>query len=201
VLDKIEFKFSSCKKDGTPDYKYIHYETMYMRGPNTPPITYETDRYMVDWHTDGLNLCEAIFYFESKDGGLTKIVHLKGREVFYDVMCDSSPYAVNTPLTMGKDGYPERKVSGCYIATSIYGSYDCPEVWILRRYRDLKLASTRPGRLFILLYYRFSPSLVRRFGDSKLFQKVGRAWLDKLVTKLRSKGYSDSVYYDEVVMK
>ena len=28
------------------------------------------------------------------------------------------------------------KKQGCYIATCVYGSYDCPQVWILRRYRD-----------------------------------------------------------------
>lgn len=26
--------------------------------------------------------------------------------------------------------------NGCYIATCVYGSYDCPQVWILRRFRD-----------------------------------------------------------------
>lgn len=25
---------------------------------------------------------------------------------------------------------------GCYVATCVYGSYDCPEVWTLRRFRD-----------------------------------------------------------------
>ncbi len=28
------------------------------------------------------------------------------------------------------------KKNGCYIATCVYGSYDCPEVWTLRRFRD-----------------------------------------------------------------
>ncbi|MDR0918559.1 MAG: hypothetical protein LBM93_04840 [Oscillospiraceae bacterium] len=28
----------------------------------------------------------------------------------------------------------------CYIATAVYGSYDCPEVWTLRRFRDYILA-------------------------------------------------------------
>ena len=36
---------------------------------------------------------------------------------------------------------PEKK-SGCYIATAVYGSYDCPQVWTLRRYRDYTLAET-----------------------------------------------------------
>ena len=34
--------------------------------------------------------------------------------------------------------YPTRKrpSRGCYIATAVYGSYDCPQVWTLRRYRS-----------------------------------------------------------------
>lgn len=31
---------------------------------------------------------------------------------------------------------------GCYVATCVYGSYDCPQVWTLRRYRDYKLAES-----------------------------------------------------------
>lgn len=30
----------------------------------------------------------------------------------------------------------------CYVATAVYGSYDCPQVWILERYRDYTLAET-----------------------------------------------------------
>ena len=32
------------------------------------------------------------------------------------------------------------KTGGCYVATAVYGSYDCPQVWTLRRYRDDILA-------------------------------------------------------------
>ena len=38
---------------------------------------------------------------------------------------------------------------GCYIATAVYGSYDCPEVWTLRRFRDEVLRESVLGRLFI----------------------------------------------------
>lgn len=31
---------------------------------------------------------------------------------------------------------------GCYVATAVYGSYDCPQVWTLRRFRDNTLAAT-----------------------------------------------------------
>ncbi|HIZ10458.1 MAG TPA: leucine-rich repeat protein, partial [Candidatus Borkfalkia avicola] len=46
---------------------------------------------------------------------------------------------------------PPAKKGGCYIATAVYGSYDCPQVWTLRRYRDFSLSRTAPGRLFVKL--------------------------------------------------
>ena len=53
------------------------------------------------------------------------------------------------------------KAGGCYIATAVYGSYDCPEVWVLRRYRDFVLAKSGPGCVFIRFYYALSPVLVK----------------------------------------
>lgn len=46
---------------------------------------------------------------------------------------------------------------GCYIATSVYGSYDCPQVWTLRRYRDFTLNKTTFGRMFTRTYYAVQP--------------------------------------------
>ena len=85
---------------------------------------------------------------------------------------------------------------GCYVATAIYGSYDCPEVWTLRRFRDQKLAHLSLGRLFIKTYYAISPTLVNWFGNTKWFQKLFRSPLDKLVYYLNSKGYENTQYND-----
>ena len=80
---------------------------------------------------------------------------------------------------------------GCYIATAVYGSYDCPEVWVLRRYRDRFLKNSVFGRLFIRIYYAVSPALVRWFGKKKWFKLLWCKYLDKKVVTLREKGYSD----------
>lgn len=85
---------------------------------------------------------------------------------------------------------------GCYIATCVYGSYDCPEVWVLRRYRDAKLASSWYGRLFIKLYYFFSPTMVKLFGKSKWFHKIFKPKLDKLILSLSQQGYENTPYSD-----
>ena len=91
----------------------------------------------------------------------------------------------------------EQKKSGCYVATAVYGSYDCPEVWTLRRFRDCSLATTFFGRLFIMLYYATSPTLVKWFGDTKWFKRMWKSTLDKMVEKLKQKGYESTPYEDK----
>jgi len=90
----------------------------------------------------------------------------------------------------------EKKSGGCYIATCVYGSYDCPEVWTLRRYRDYSLASNFFGRTFIKIYYAISPTLVKLFGNTKWFKKMWKRKLDRMVNKLQRKGFEDTPYND-----
>ena len=85
---------------------------------------------------------------------------------------------------------------GCYVATCVYGSYDCPQVWTLRRYRDYKLAKTWYGRLFIHTYYTISPTIVKLFGNTKWFKKLWKGKLDKLVKKLQNEGIESTPYQD-----
>ena len=100
-----------------------------------------------------------------------------------------------------KENNPNQVVNnkrmGCYVATCAYGSYDCPEVWTLRRYRDNTLAKTWYGRAFIRIYYKISPTLVKCFGNTKWFKKLCRGKLDKFVKKLNEKGYENTPYQDK----
>lgn len=72
----------------------------------------------------------------------------------------------------------------CYIATAVYGSYDCPAVLVLRHFRDSTLSRYSLGRMFIACYYKISPILVKYCGKNKLFLYVGRSVLDKVVEKI-----------------
>ena len=85
---------------------------------------------------------------------------------------------------------------GCYVATAIYGSYDCPQVWTLRRFRDNILAETWYGRAFIRTYYAISPTLVKWFGHTEWFKKMWKGKLDRMVAELNSKGVQDTPYQD-----
>ena len=90
----------------------------------------------------------------------------------------------------------QKKKKGCYVATCAYGSYDCPEVWTLRRFRDCVLAKTWYGRLFILAYYFVAPKLVRVFGNSEWFKNIWRNYLDNKVEKLNNLGFENTPYDD-----
>ena len=85
---------------------------------------------------------------------------------------------------------------GCFIASCVYGSYNCPQVWVLRRYRDYKLYKTFYGRIFIKIYYLISPKLVKLFGDKKCFKKICKNELDNLIKKLKKQGFLDTPYND-----
>jgi len=87
-------------------------------------------------------------------------------------------------------------VKKCYIATAVYGSYDCPEVFVLRRFRDQELEHTWYGRCFIKVYYSLSPILIKAFGKTRWFNYTWRKRLDKLTERLKTKGYKDTTYSD-----
>ena len=87
---------------------------------------------------------------------------------------------------------------GCYVATCVYGSYDCPEVWTLRRFRDYTLAETWYGRAFIKMYYAISPTLVKWFGNTNWFKEIWKKPLDKMVKNLNKQGFEDTKYDDKI---
>jgi len=93
--------------------------------------------------------------------------------------------------TVGK-----QQKQSCYIATAIYGSYDCPEVWTLRRYRDYTLAETWYGRAFICAYYAISPTIVKWFGKTVFFTCFWRFALDKMIKRLNTMGVVNTPYED-----
>lgn len=82
---------------------------------------------------------------------------------------------------------PAQKKEGCYIATAVYGSYDAPEVRVLRRFRDETLRQTKWGRLFIRVYYRLSPPVAEKLRNAKTLNGMVRKGLDRWVRHLETK--------------
>ena len=90
-----------------------------------------------------------------------------------------------------------QKSGGCYVATAVYGSYDCPQVWTLRRYRDDILAQSWYGRAFIRTYYTISPTLVKWFGHTEWFKNMWQSKLDRMVSRLQESGIESTPYEDK----
>ncbi len=104
-----------------------------------------------------------------------------------------------TPAQQPNDDIPQSKPmqkKGCYAATCVYGSYNCPKVWVLRRYRDTTLSHNCFGRAFIKVYYAISPTLVKHFGKYTWFINACKLSLDKLVSKLQINGFENTPYQD-----
>ena len=132
---------------------------------------------------------ELTYSYTSRDGVTTHGLSEQGARTlsYFDRGSGS------TPQSSGNSG----SSGGCYIATAVYGSYDCPQVWTLRRYRDNTLASTSAGRCFIHTYDAVSPTLVRWFGKNDWFVNTSKGILDKFVQQLNEDGVSDLPYDDK----
>lgn len=103
---------------------------------------------------------------------------------------------LSADLSNNAPTYYEKTGKHCYVATAVYGSYDCPQVWTLRRYRDYVLSKTFYGRLFIKIYYAISPSFIKMFGKTHWFNMLFKSLLDKIINKLNSNGFENTPYID-----
>ena len=136
------------------------------------------------------NKLQAVKYYKEATG-----FDLKNSKDYIDkiAQCNSFKDALHIAHEVNKS----KGSFGCYIATAVYGSYDCPEVWTLRRYRDIVLDSTWYGRLFIQIYYTISPILVKRFGNAEWFRNLFLKNLNKWVIELNQQGFENTPYVDK----
>ncbi|HQX02500.1 MAG TPA: hypothetical protein PKZ44_00165 [Flavobacterium sp.] len=74
---------------------------------------------------------------------------------------------------------------GCYIATMVYGSYEAPQVLILREFRDNVLDKSALGRLFIRFYYKISPGIVNMLKNHSKVNLLIKSILDSIIKLLK----------------
>ncbi len=172
-------------------------------------LNLQPNDYRVIW---GIFLCEAesikwyqrtkgyIQYYGDLQTNMDEVIYKWGERArnlapaeiqpyYFQIINETRNYFNTAPTKSTKSG-------GCYVATCVYGSYDCPEVWVLRRYRDNNLSQNLFGRLFIRTYYAISPTIVKIFGNTKIFKKVFRVRLDRMIEKLKANGVEDKPYDD-----
>jgi len=70
---------------------------------------------------------------------------------------------------------------GCFIATVAYRDHDHPNVQILREFRDHFLLTNSFGRMFVDMYYRYSPSLSKFVANRSSMKTLARFTLMPIV--------------------
>lgn len=124
---------------------------------------------------------------------------IKAADIVFVILTMASGEKIYIPdpkIVIGRNTEESNTNGGCYVATAVYGSYDCPQVWTLRRFRDFTLAETWYGRAFIHTYYAISPTLVKWFGHTEWFKKMWKGRLDRMVATLNAEGVDDTPYED-----
>jgi hypothetical protein len=94
------------------------------------------------------------------------------------------PHSINISTYSNSNSSTQKKSEGCYIATMVYGDYDHSQVIVLRRFRDDKLLTNIPGRIFVKLYYWTSPKLVKILQNHKFINIVIRNILDGFISMI-----------------
>jgi len=87
-------------------------------------------------------------------------------------------------------GQQQKQSKGCYIATMAYGSYEHPQVILLRGFRDNTLSKSKFGLWIIKIYYRYSPKVVERLKDKKLINSLIKKTLDILIKSFNVNRYN-----------
>lgn len=90
------------------------------------------------------------------------------------------------------------KKSGCFIATSTYGSEMAPEVQFLRSFRDNMVLNTFAGRSFMTLfnefYYSFSPSVATMISNNEVLRGAAKITLYPLIGILHVSSITYTVF-------
>ena len=66
---------------------------------------------------------------------------------------------------------------GCFIATACYGSFECEEVIVFRKFRDEVLLKFLWGKLFVYIYYLLSPTISKFVIKRRLVKNFIKSYL------------------------
>jgi hypothetical protein len=87
-----------------------------------------------------------------------------------------------TVITRQHSAAQKKAKTGCFIATAVYDPGDQAKIREFYRLRDEVLLRTRAGRLFVQVYYRWSPAMARWIEDKPKIKRWIRTWvLEKLL--------------------
>ena len=128
------------------------------------------------FHTTDKSVLEEIKYYIEQDRQVAVVAWSEEHRI--DLWLEREEDNISSKSDQDK--------GGCFIATAVYGSYDAPEVVLLRGFRDTVLSKNITGRTFIHIYYSISPFIAKKLNNhSKAKEFIRNAIIDKIVAILR----------------
>jgi len=120
--------------------------------------------------------------------GVKKLTNNERNQILTDYLKNnkefSKPRTNDTGFKLGDNGGQKEKKSGCFIATTVYGSENSWQVVELKKFRDTHLSKFYLGRVLIYLYYLISPIIASTLEKSGNSKKIFRMLLDKLLKEI-----------------
>ena len=91
------------------------------------------------------------------------------------------PYGSGSSGGSGGGGGDDGGGGGCFIATAAFGSLLEPHVVLLQQFRDVFLLTNLPGKIFVRLYYKYSPPIADVIAASTFLRGLVRIALYPLI--------------------
>jgi len=85
--------------------------------------------------------------------------------------------------------YQEKQKKACFVATMVYDDVNCPEITILRQWRDEVLLRYQFGRIFIKFYYLYGSKIAIALSRSQTSLKLTKRFLDSFINYLSRKKF------------
>lgn len=114
------------------------------------------------------------YIIESKSSDINEI-----HSIILKIFTEVYKYNGKLHFDMFNIGARVARNKSCFVATTIYGDIDHPQVQKLRNFRDARLNNSIAGRYFIKFYYFIGPTLALLPRSSKLAKRVLRHILDR----------------------
>ena len=107
-----------------------------------------------------------------------------------DADSNPAPGTISDPIVVGSLAPVIAAAAGggdgrCFIATAAWGSYLAPQVQVLRDFRDLHLLTNPAGRIFVGLYYQYSPPVANFIGRHEALRTAVRWGLTPVVYAIK----------------